>query len=186
MLTRPGSRTFWARGGSRRSNSINWGISDDAGKIRLTLFNKQFETILSNICNLGRCSKLQKKKTWPAWGSPGSEILCQISISQYQESVNAEIKKRREESNRKDKLEVNSNFFSYITSLQYFDVGDIRMMLWFCYHSVMFNQDELRGLLEEVDKLTTGVSKVDNNCVNQTVWFNVDWLYCLAPICILI
>ena len=78
--------------------------------------------------------------------------MCQISISQYQESVNAEIKKRREESNRKDKLEVNSNFFSYITSLQYFDVGDIR---------IMFNQDELRGLLEDVDKLMTGVSKVD-------------------------
>ena len=28
-------------------------------------------------------------------------------------------------------------------------------------HSVLFNQDELRGLLEEVDKLTTGVSKVN-------------------------
>lgn len=45
-------------------------------------------------------------------------------LEDLQESVNAEIKKRCEESNRKDKLE-----------------------------------DELRGLLEEVDKLTSGVSK---------------------------
>ena len=137
---------------------------------------------------LGRCSKLPKEKTWPAWGSPGSKILCQTSILQYQESVNAEIKKRCEESNRKDKLEVNSNFFLIHHEFAIFRCWWHQnvMMLWFCYHSVLFNQDELRGLLEEVDKLTSGVSKVDNNCLNQTVWFNVDWLYCLALICILI
>ena len=36
ILTMPGSRTFWARGDTRRSSSTSWGTSDVAEKIRST------------------------------------------------------------------------------------------------------------------------------------------------------